>query len=118
MLCKPICIYSFAGILPPQSHTLQHPHPPIHIPINTLIPTQGELECPYHGWRFDATGTCTAIPQGGDCKDPRTAATALPCVVRQGMLWVKPVPLHMLTEDDEELTNPVLPLQPEIDVRG
>jgi phenylpropionate dioxygenase-like ring-hydroxylating dioxygenase large terminal subunit len=22
----------------------------------------GEIECPYHGWRFDGTGRCTAIP--------------------------------------------------------
>lgn len=22
----------------------------------------GEIECPYHGWRFNAAGTCTAIP--------------------------------------------------------
>lgn len=22
----------------------------------------GEIECPYHGWRFDASGACTAIP--------------------------------------------------------
>jgi phenylpropionate dioxygenase-like ring-hydroxylating dioxygenase large terminal subunit len=23
---------------------------------------EGEIECPYHGWRFNAAGTCTAIP--------------------------------------------------------
>ncbi len=23
---------------------------------------KGEIECPYHGWRFDGTGQCTAIP--------------------------------------------------------
>lgn len=23
---------------------------------------QGEIECPYHGWRFDGAGQCTAIP--------------------------------------------------------
>jgi phenylpropionate dioxygenase-like ring-hydroxylating dioxygenase large terminal subunit len=22
----------------------------------------GEIECPYHGWRFDGSGHCTAIP--------------------------------------------------------
>ena len=22
----------------------------------------GEIECPYHGWRFDGAGHCTAIP--------------------------------------------------------
>ena len=24
---------------------------------------RGELECPYHGWSFNAQGSCTAIPQ-------------------------------------------------------
>ena len=23
----------------------------------------GQLECPYHGWSFNAQGSCTAIPQ-------------------------------------------------------
>jgi len=33
---------------------------------------QGELECPYHGWSFDGSGRCTAIPQA----EPEAAATA------------------------------------------
>ncbi len=25
---------------------------------------QGELQCPYHGWRFNADGQCVHIPEG------------------------------------------------------
>ncbi len=36
------------------------------------INEQGELECPYHGWSFNGSGQCTAIPQA----EPEAAATA------------------------------------------
>jgi phenylpropionate dioxygenase-like ring-hydroxylating dioxygenase large terminal subunit len=26
----------------------------------------GEIECPYHGWRFDAAGRCTSVPALGE----------------------------------------------------
>lgn len=51
--------------------------------------------CSYHGWTFDASGSCTNIPQIGD---PAAAATATssrrscvathPCQVTAGLLWV------------------------------
>ena len=47
------------------------PHLKNYMP-NGLIPgaglekllTEDELQCPYHGWRFNAEGQCTHIPQG------------------------------------------------------
>jgi phenylpropionate dioxygenase-like ring-hydroxylating dioxygenase large terminal subunit len=47
------------------------PHLKNYMP-NGLIPGAGlenlliedELQCPYHGWRFNAEGQCTHIPQG------------------------------------------------------
>ncbi|KAK9838314.1 hypothetical protein WJX81_004064 [Elliptochloris bilobata] len=47
------------------------------------------------GWTFDGqTGECVNIPQviGGNAVSGRTSATALPCVERQGMLWICPTP--------------------------
>ena len=38
----------------------------------------------YHGWLFEATGKCTAIPQGGNASNPRTCATVFQCAVKQG----------------------------------
>lgn len=45
-----------------------------------------ELQCAYHGWCFEASGKCTAIPQGGNANNPRTSATVYPCTVKQGEL--------------------------------
>ena len=47
------------------------------------------------GWSFNGeTGDCTNIPQvsHGGTISGRTCATALPCVERQGLLWVYPSP--------------------------
>ncbi len=49
----------------------------------------GNLECRYHGWRFDGTGRCREIP--GLCGDrPGRAhdATAYPVSERDGLIWV------------------------------
>lgn len=55
----------------------------------------GQLQCSYHGWRFDGTGACTDIPQVSDPntaalvrKAPRSCATAHPTTIRAGMLFV------------------------------
>lgn len=45
-----------------------------------------ELQCAYHGWCFESSGKCTAIPQGGNANNPRTSATVYQCAVKQGKL--------------------------------
>lgn len=50
------------------------------------------LECPYHGWRFEAnTGRCReipALPTGSDFKADRIAATRFPCEEQDSYVWV------------------------------
>jgi phenylpropionate dioxygenase-like ring-hydroxylating dioxygenase large terminal subunit len=51
----------------------------------------GELQCPYHGWRFDGAGRCTAIPSlpgfvPGNAQ--RLASVALR--EAHGLLWLAP----------------------------
>lgn len=46
---------------------------------------EGELECRYHGWRFDGSGRCVAIP-GIDSPGER-AAIAHATVERDGIVW-------------------------------
>jgi phenylpropionate dioxygenase-like ring-hydroxylating dioxygenase large terminal subunit len=47
------------------------------------------LQCHYHGWEFDATGACTAIPGLLGPVDSRgRAATAYPVREQQGYVWV------------------------------
>jgi phenylpropionate dioxygenase-like ring-hydroxylating dioxygenase large terminal subunit len=51
-----------------------------------------EVECPYHGWRFDAvSGQCRAIPSltsADALKVDRIYAAAYPCREADGFLWV------------------------------
>ena len=73
----------------------------------------GELECPYHGWRFNGEGRCTAIPQASEGStiaqrsDCRRYATA----TGQGLLFV-------FSGDPAEAPNEPLPLVPVIDEAG
>ncbi len=49
----------------------------------------GCIQCPYHGWRFDGDGNCTAIPSlGPDPKIPaRTRIDAYPVVEKYGLIF-------------------------------
>lgn len=52
-----------------------------------------EIECPYHGWRFDTSGRCTAIPSQSEDQRPqpgdiKTGSFAL--VENQGNIWIHP----------------------------
>lgn len=59
-------------------------------PLSRGKVVRGELECPYHGWRFGAQGQCTRIPTlAADAAIPRAAhARALPSAERDGLVWV------------------------------
>jgi len=50
----------------------------------------GELECPYHGFRYAADGTCTAIPcEGRDARIPPKLRLQTRMVVEEhGLLWL------------------------------
>lgn len=49
------------------------------------------LVCRYHGWAFDAGGTCCQIPYWpGDRSLPRATARSLPIREHCGILWVFP----------------------------
>jgi phenylpropionate dioxygenase-like ring-hydroxylating dioxygenase large terminal subunit len=47
------------------------------------------LVCPYHGWRFDGSGSCTLIPQldRGLPTPPKADLATYPVVVRYGLVW-------------------------------
>lgn len=52
----------------------------------------GELMCPYHGWRFDAAGTCQSIPSLVDATEEKRALASLrtySVMERYGMVWVR-----------------------------
>ena len=50
-----------------------------------------EVECCYHGWRFDPAGRCTAIPslvEGQDFHLDRIKVRTYPCREVQGNIWI------------------------------
>ena len=49
----------------------------------------GTVECPFHGWRYDAEGRCVRIPAHPDAAIPaRARVDAYPTVERYGWIWV------------------------------
>lgn len=49
-----------------------------------------EVECCYHGWRFNTAGTCTSIPSMVDDKTDLTKIKIgnYPCVEKDGLIWI------------------------------
>jgi len=52
----------------------------------------GQLQCAYHGWRFDGTGACRLVPGlvGGDSDRRARRVDVFPVVERDGFVWVRP----------------------------
>jgi phenylpropionate dioxygenase-like ring-hydroxylating dioxygenase large terminal subunit len=48
----------------------------------------GEIECPFHGWRFDGTGANCGVPWNPDAKRATLGAIALPVREEAGLLWL------------------------------
>jgi phenylpropionate dioxygenase-like ring-hydroxylating dioxygenase large terminal subunit len=63
------------------------------VPLSTATVTEGRLQCPAHGWRFDAEGRCVDIPSlGATGTPPPRADLAMPWAVeeRHGWVWLAP----------------------------
>jgi phenylpropionate dioxygenase-like ring-hydroxylating dioxygenase large terminal subunit len=70
--------------------------------LGEVLPS-GELQCPYHGWRYDAEGNCTLAPQRPDLAGHlRARVKKYQSVERYGMVWV-------CLEDDPYLPMPEFP---------
>jgi len=52
---------------------------------------EGQIECPYHGWRFDGDGRCVAIPALPGFVSPAShGLSTLAVVEAHGLLWLQP----------------------------
>lgn len=73
----------------------------------------GELRCPYHGWRFDGSGQCTRIPANppGAPVPKRARVDAYPACERYGLIWV-------FLGDLPEAERPPIPPLPEFGQPG
>jgi len=63
-----------------------------HAPLSAGRVCAGQLQCPYHGWTYDARGRVTRIPALGSDSAAGAAlgATALPAIEQDGIVWVWP----------------------------
>jgi phenylpropionate dioxygenase-like ring-hydroxylating dioxygenase large terminal subunit len=61
-------------------------------PLSAGRMSAGELECGYHGWRFDPGGACAAVP--GLARRPERAprVPAFACEERDGYVWTYSTP--------------------------
>jgi Phenylpropionate dioxygenase and related ring-hydroxylating dioxygenases, large terminal subunit len=49
----------------------------------------GQLQCAYHGWRFDSSGSCVRIPSRPEGSIPRKARVEkYACEEAAGLVWV------------------------------
>lgn len=85
----PIVVYRDRGGV---AHALVDRCPHRNVPLSLgRVHADGTLECGYHGWRFDGTGRCTAVPAlepaVGQGFSPRDAS---PRAVREqdGVVWI------------------------------
>ena len=52
---------------------------------------ENTLTCLYHGWRYDGSGSCVAIPAHPALTPPKTIKVQkFSCEVRNGLIWVAP----------------------------
>ncbi|MFM8260050.1 MAG: Rieske 2Fe-2S domain-containing protein [Vulcanococcus sp.] len=88
------------------------PHRLVPLSEGRLTPA-GELECPYHGWRFNADGQCTAIPQApeGLTIGQRSHCRAYATATVQGLLFV-------FSGEEEAAAAVPLPLVPVLQTQG
>lgn len=57
----------------------------------------GQIRCPYHGWKFDGKGALTEIPSDGpEVAEKKTwCASHPPVVVQDGCVWIWPGEVNM-----------------------
>ena len=60
-----------------------------NVPLSAGDVAEGQLQCRYHGWRFDREGTCKHIPSLlGDADAKARHAQGYPTLEQDGFVWV------------------------------
>lgn len=58
-------------------------------PLSQGCVRDGSVECPYHGWRFDAAGHCTRAPGSLDQRSRAPLLQGLQSCEAHGLVWVR-----------------------------
>jgi nitrite reductase/ring-hydroxylating ferredoxin subunit len=81
------------------------PHLGAHLGVGGKV-IDGNLACPFHGWRFDGSGSCVEIPYAESERIPSKARVrTYPTIERNGMVWA----WHHATEGDPFFEVPEVP---------
>ena len=71
------------------------------VPLSAATPVDGRLRCAYHGWEFDASGACVALPSQEGAPPPRASLEQGPRVrVHEGRIQVAAADLPAGDPDD------------------
>lgn len=62
------------------------PHRGVALSLGKII--DGQIECPFHGWRFDRQGSNCLVPWNPDAKRANLGATPLPLREAGGLVWL------------------------------
>ncbi len=72
-------------------HALEDRCPHRQVKLSQGEVVAGELECVYHGWRFDPSGACSHVPYlAADQKLPTCTLKTYPVREQDGFIWVFP----------------------------
>jgi phenylpropionate dioxygenase-like ring-hydroxylating dioxygenase large terminal subunit len=62
-----------------------------NVPLSLGEVANGQLQCAYHGWRFDGTGACRFIPSlKGEVEARSRNVPSFPVQELDGFIWVLP----------------------------
>jgi vanillate O-demethylase monooxygenase subunit len=71
---------------PPAALADRCPHRLVPLSLGSVV--AGDLQCAYHGLRFDATGACTHNPHADGVIPPGAQVRSYPAVERAGAVWI------------------------------
>jgi phenylpropionate dioxygenase-like ring-hydroxylating dioxygenase large terminal subunit len=80
------------------------------VPLSAATVENGRLRCAYHGWEFDAAGTCVDLPSQEGAPPPRASLPRGPRVrIRDGMVEISALPPadpgDLFTNEDPSLLH-------------
>jgi len=79
------------------------------VPLSAATLQDGRLQCAYHGWEFDAAGTCVDLPSQQGAAPPRASLPAGPPLRIEGdtiyadVSGIESDPVDLLTNEDPAL---------------
>lgn len=96
-----------------QVHALEDRCPHRQVKLSAGQVVGDNLECAYHGWQFDALGTCAHVPYLAENQQrPGCKIRALPVREQDGFIWVFPGDVSYLDTSEQETNSTIKTIKP------